>query len=137
MAFRAGTTTKLYLGNAAGALQDLSAYADNLSGPQTTQMLKVTAFGQSDEVYIPGIAGGDKISFSGPLDATLHTQLQALRAAGSAAAFVIGWGGSVATYPRSAGSIFVDGITYNSTTGGRLEYNASCQITGAVTNGVF
>lgn len=141
MAFRAGTTTKIYLANAAAALQDLSGYADNLSGPQTVAQLEVSTFGTASKVFIPGLMDGDQITMSGPLDATVWTQLTALKAAqnagSAAAAYVIGWGGSVAAYPRTAGSVYVASITPSVGVGGRLEYTASLQISGAVTNGTF
>lgn len=142
MAFRAGTTTKIYLGNAANTLVDLSPYADNLSGQQSTAMLEVSAFGTAAKVFIPGLIDNGQLSMSGPLDATLWSQLTSLQAqqqgGGSAAApFVIGWGGSVATYPRTAGSVYVTNTAITSTNAGVLVYTASLQISGAVTNGVF
>jgi hypothetical protein len=137
MAFKAGTTAKLYIGNAAGALQDLSAFADNFSWPQSVAALDVTTFGNSAMQKIPGLTDGDTITVSGPLDITLHTQLGALKAAGSVTPIVVGLMGSVATYPRSAGSLFVAQYTTSVGVGGRVEFSASLQVTGATTNGVF
>jgi hypothetical protein len=142
MAFRAGTTTKIYIANAAGALQDLSPYADNLSGAQNTAMLEVSTFGTASKVYVPGLIDNGQLSMSGPLDAALWTHLTALETAqqsggSAAAAFVIGWGGSVATYPRTAGSVYVTSTAVTSSNSGVLTYTASLQVSGAVTNGVF
>ena len=64
MAFRAGTTTKIYIANAAGALQDLSPYADNLSGAQNTAMLEVSTFGTASKVFVPGLIDGS-VAFGG------------------------------------------------------------------------
>ena len=137
MAFRAGTTTAVYLGNAAGALQNVSSYADNFSWPQSVASLEVSAFGTAAKAFIPGLTDGDTISISGPLDATLHTQLTGLKAAGSVTPIIYGPGGSVASQARVAGSVFVTGISYSTAVGGRVEFSASLQVTGAVAAGTF
>ena len=41
MAFKAGTASAVYLGNAAAALQNLSPYADSFTWPQTTTTVDV------------------------------------------------------------------------------------------------
>lgn len=142
MAFRAGTTSAFYLANAAGALQDLSPYLDNISYPQTTAMLEVTGFGSNSKVFIPGLGDGDQVSISGAYDPTPVAQLGSLRrvqtVGGSAAAgFVWGPGGSVAGQIRIAGSVWVPTLNPAATVAGRVEYSATLQITGAVTNGTF
>lgn len=137
MAFKAGTTTKVYLGNAAGALQDVSAYADNFGWPQSVDTLETSVYGTAAKAFINGLTDGDTISLSGPLDPTLHTQLTGLKAAGSITPLQFGPMGSVATYPRVAGSVFVTQYQISTTVGGRVEYSASLQVTGAVSNGVY
>jgi hypothetical protein len=137
MAFRAGTTSAFYLGNAAGALQNLSGYSDDLSLPLSIAQLDVSTFGNAAMNFIPGIAGGDQISMSGPYDVTVHTQLTALASAGSAAAFIYGPGGSVASQARFAGSVYVANYTTSVGVAGRVSYSASLQISGAVTAGSF
>ncbi len=141
MAFKAGTTSAWYLGNAAAALQNLSGYADNLSFPDSTMMLDVSVFGTNSKAFIPGLSNGDTVTMSGPYDVTVHTHLTALKAAqvagSAAAAFIFGPGGSVASQARIAGSLFVAQYTTSSTVAGRVEYTASLQVTGAVVNGTF
>lgn len=137
MAFKAGTASAFYLSNAANALQNLSPYADNLSLPQSVNTLDVSAFGTSAKVFIPGQTGGDTISMSGPYDVTIHTQLTALQSAGSLAGFLFGPGGSVASQARSAGSAYVTQYNVSTTAAGRVEYSATLQISGAVTNNTF
>lgn len=141
MAFKAGTASKVYLGNAAAALQDLSPYIDNFSAPQTIAQLETSAFGTSAKAFIPGLTDGDTLSMSGPYDVAMHTHLTALKAAqnaGSAAAgFIWGPGGSVAAQARVAGSCYVASYQLSSGVGGRVEYSASLQVTGAVANGTF
>lgn len=141
MAFKAGTVSKFYLANAAAALQDLSPYIDNLSYPQSVEVLEVSTFGTAAKQFINGLTDGDTISFSGPYDVAVHTHLTALKAAQSAgsaaAAFIWGPGGSVASQARSAGSVYVTQYSVSAGVGGRVEYSASLQVTGAVTNGTF
>jgi hypothetical protein len=141
VAFKAGTTTAVYLANAAAALQNISPYADNISWPQSVAQLEVSAFGTAPKAFIPGLTDGDTITVSGPADSTLASQLFGLKAAqsaGSAAAGIIyGPGGSVASQIRVAGSVYVAGITLSSGVGGRQEFSASLQVTGAISAGTF
>lgn len=141
MAFQPGYKSAFYLANAAAALQNLSGFADNMTVPQTIQTLETSVFGTVSKAFIVGLTDGDVISLSGPYDVTLWTQLTALKTAQSAgsaaAAYIFGPGGSVATQARSAGSVYVSALNITTGVGGRVEYSASLQVTGAVTNGTF
>lgn len=141
MSFRAGTTSAFYLANAAAALQNLQPYIDNLSFPQTVAQLEVSAFGTNSKAFIPGLSDGDTIAISGPYASVVATHLgslKAVHAAGSAASgFIWGPGGSVAGQARVAGSVWLAGLTMSSGVGGRVEYSASLQVTGAVVNSSF
>ena len=141
MAFKAGTASAFYLNNAAASVANLSPYIDNVSVPQTVDVIDVSVMGTAAKAFINGLTDGDVITFSGPYDVTVHTQLTALKAAQSAgsaaAAYIWGPGGSVASQARSAGSAFVTQYSVSSGVGGRVEYSASLQVTGAVTNSTF
>ena len=137
MAFRAGTSSAFFLSNAANALQNLSAYTDNLSLPQSTEQLDVSVFGSASKAFIPGLQDGDTLTMSGPYDVVIHTQLTTAKSAGSLLGFIFGPGGSVAAQARSAGSVYVQNYSVSTSVGGRVEYSASLQITGAVANGTF
>ena len=141
MAFRAGTTSYFALHNVGGTMINLSQYIDSLTLPATTDTAEVSVFGTAAKVMITLQTGGEQISMSGPYDAPLATQLDNLKkahAAGSAAsAFIWGPGGSVASEYRVAGSVFVSNFEVSSSVGGRVEYSASLQVTGAVTTGTF
>ncbi len=137
MAFKAGTTSAFYLANAANSLQNLSAYADNLGLPQSTEQLDVTTFGNSSKAFIPGLQDGDTLSMSGPYDVVIHTHLTTAKNAGSLLGFIFGPGGSVASQARTAGSVYVANYQVTTGVGGRVEYSASLQVTGALTNGTF
>ena len=136
MAFRAGTTAKLYISTAAGAVTDVSAYADSTSANQDANQLDVSVFGAQAKAFLNGQTSG-QIDVSGPLDAPMHTLITGLYAAGSSASWIYGPGGSVASQPRMAGSLNVASYNVNVSASGRLEYAASLQVTGAISNGVF
>lgn len=136
MAFRAGTTTALYVSNAAGALQNLSPYADTSNVNQSSEQLNVSAFGTAAKAFLNGQTDGT-FSIGGPLDATLHTTIGGLFSAGSAASWIYGPGGSVAGQVRMAGSVNVASYNISSDASGRVTYAASLQITGAVSSGSF
>lgn len=137
MAFKAGTTTAFYLANAANALQNLSAYADSLSVPQGRVQLDVTAFGNDAEAFIVGVKKSGQISMSGPMDVTVYTQLTTAQDAGSLLGFIYGPAGSVATQPRVAGSVYVVDTSFDSSAKDRVNYSATLQISGALSNGTF
>lgn len=136
MAFRAGTTAKLYMTNAAAQLTDVSVYADSTGMDQSTTQLDVSVFGSAAQNYLNGQSTG-QVSVGGPLDVAMHTLLTGLKSAGSTASFIYGPGGSVASQARLAGSVNVSDISYSVSASGRAEYTASLQITGAITAGTF
>lgn len=142
MAFRPGHLAYIGLDNAAGAVQNVSQYADNFSFPYTIEQLETTPFGTTGvKRFIPGLAGGDTLTISGPLDTTLHSQVAgmiAAQAAGTAGFSVIyGAGGSVSGQPRQNAEVYV--ASYETSTGvaGRAEFSASLQVDGAVTHTTF
>ena len=141
MAFQPGYKSAFYLANAAAALQNLSSYSDNVTVPQTVATIETSTFGTVSKSYVTGTSDGDVISMNGPYDVVIHTQLTALKSAQSAgsaaAAYIWGPGGSVASQARSAGSVFLTSYNVSSGVGGRVEYTASFQVSGAVTNGTF
>jgi len=136
MAFRAGTTAKLYISNAAGTPTDVSSYADSTGLNASTSQLDVSVFGTAAQAYLNGQSTG-QISVGGPLDATMHTLLWGLKSAGSTASFIYGPGGSVASQARLAGSVNVESIDFTDAASGRSEFSASLQITGAISAGTF
>ena len=136
MAFRAGTTSKLYVSTAAGVVTDVSAYADSTSADLSANQLDVSVFGAQAQAYLNGQTNGN-ISIGGPLDVTMHTLVAGLYSAGSTASFIYGPGGSVASQARLAGSLNVASYGISTSASGRVEYSATLQITGAVTAGTF
>ena len=141
MAFKAGTAAYVALDNVAGTPTNVSPYADNFQWPQSVQQLDVSAFGTAPKAFINGLTDGDTVTISGPLDVTLHSQLTGLKAAQSAGSstctIIFGPGGSVATQPKIQAEAYVASIQYSVGVGGRAEFSASLQVTGAVTNGTW
>jgi hypothetical protein len=141
MPFKAGTVAYVAIDGVAGAPVNVSSYADNFTWPQTTQTLNVSAFGTAAQAFIPGLTDGDTISVSGPLDVALGTFLAGLKgaqSAGSSTATVIwGPGGSVSGQLKIQAEAWVTQYNVTTSVTGRVEYSASLQVTGAVTNGTW
>ena len=141
MAFTPGYKAWVMLDGANGAGTNISAYADNLTFPQSTEMLEVTPFGSASKRFIAGLDGGDTIGVSGPLDVALHSILTNCRAAQTAGTtsftLVYGPAGSVASAPKLTVEVLVAGIEYSSSVGGRNEFSTSLQVDGAVTNATW
>lgn len=141
MAFKAGTVSWFGLDNAAGSVTNLQPYIDDLKLPQTTQQLEVSTFGTAAKAFVPGLTNGDTISISGPYDVTVHSHLTGLKAAQEAGtashSFLWGPGGSVSAQAKVLGECLLASYELSSGVGGRVEYSASLQVTGAVTNGTF
>jgi len=141
VAFRAGTVSFILIDSNAGTPTNLSAYADNFAWPQTIQTLDVSAFGTSAKAFINGLTDGDTVTQSGPLDVTLHSHLsnvKAAQAAGSSTSTITwGPGGSVSGQPKISAEAWLSSYQITTAVGGRMEYSASWQVTGAVTNGTW
>lgn len=142
MAFSPGYKAYIGLDNAAGSVQNVSQYADDITFPQSVEMLETTTFGTvGAKRFIPGLVGGDSISVGGPLDTTLHSQIAGMLAAQAAgtAGFSILYGpaGSVSGAIKQTAEVYVASYEVSSGVGGRGEYSASLQIDAAVTNGTW
>lgn len=142
MAFGSGKKAHVALDNPAGSLQNISAFADNIQFPQSNDMLDVTTFGTlMARAYTTGLADGGQISISGPLDSALGTLLAANKAAQMAgtASFtcLYGPGGSVSGGLSQSAEVLIAAFNVTTGVGGRVEYSASLQITGAVANSTF
>jgi len=141
MAFKPGHGAFIGLDNAAGAVQNVSTYGDNFTFPHTVEMLDTTTFGSSVKRFIPGLAGGDTLTVSGPLDVTLHSQIAgmlAAQAAGTAGFSILyGPGGSVASQAKQSAEVYVASYETSSSVSGRAEFSASLQVDGAVTHGTW
>lgn len=141
MAFRAGKDSWFALDNVATTLTVLSPYIDSIDWPQSVEQLDVSTIGTTPKAFIPGLTDGDTVSISGPYDVAVYTHLTALKAAHSAGSttstVMYGPGGSIASQAKISAECYVMSFQPPSGVGGRVEWSATLQITGAVTNGTF
>lgn len=138
MAFKAGTAAHVLIDGVSGTPVNMSQYMDNFSWPQSVANLDVSAFGTAAKAFIVGLTDGDVIAVSGPLDVTLGTFITALKAAQSAGSTTItvtySPGGSVAGQLKVSAETNFAQFTPSTGVGGRAEFSASLQVTGAVVN---
>ena len=141
MAFKPGHKAFVAIDNVAGSPVDLSAYADSFQFPQPIDTHDTSTFGNNAKTSINGMTDGGVISMSGPLDVALGTFVAALKsaqAAGSSTATVqYGPGGSVSGQIKQSAELWVSAYNVSTGVGGRVEYDISLQVTGAVTNGTW
>ena len=128
------------LDSAAGSLVNLQPYLDNTSVAQSVDTPEVSALGTAAKAFVVGMNSG-QITISGPYAAGLHTHIGsclAAQAAGTAShSFLYGPGGSVASEAKISGECIVTGYTPSAAVGGRVEWTASLQVTGAIANATF
>lgn len=141
MAFKAGTVAFVAIDGVAGTPVNVSSYADNFTWPQTTTTVETSVFGTAAKAFIPSLTDGDTISVSGPLDVAMGTFLATLKSAQSAgsstATLQWGPGGSVAGQLKISAEVWVSQYNVTTSVSGRVDYSASLQVTGAVTNGTW
>ena len=141
MAFKPGKDGWLMIDGIAGTGVNLTAYADQMSLGQPIDTHDVSVFGANAKAMIPGLADGGAFGMSGPLDVALGTTLGPLKdahAAGSASSTIVyGPLGSVSGSIKQTAEGYVSSYDVNSGVGGRVEYSASFQITGAVANSTW
>ena len=136
MAFQPGYKAHVLVDGVAGTPVNISMYHDNFSWPQNLESLDVSSFGSVAKVFIPGLSDSN-ISASGALDVALGTfvaTLAAAHAAGSATSTVTySPGGSVAGQLKISGEAYITNFTPSTGVGGRGEWSASLQVSGACT----
>jgi hypothetical protein len=141
MAFKAGTVSWFALDSAAGSLTNLQPYIDTVDVPYDVEQLDVSALGTSAKAFIPGQTAGGQISVSGPYDVAVHSHIGSLlaaQAAGTAShSWMYGPGGSVASQAKLSGECIIASYTPPTSVGGRVEWSASLQITGAIAVATF
>lgn len=141
MAFKQGYLGWIALDNVAGSLTNIQPYVDTVDHGQSVEQLEVSVMGTSSKAFIPGLTDGDTITISGPYDVTIYSQLTGLKAAQAAGSstctYTYGPGGSVSGQAKVSCETYVASIGLSSGVGGRAEYSASLQVTGAVTNGTW
>ena len=130
-----------FLDNAAGALQNISTYIDEVQMPEELELVETTTFGATSKTYLVGFADG-KITISGNWDRTIATQLGALKAAfrdGTVASSTFEYGpeGNQAGDTRYTGEVVMTSFEKNSAVKDQVKFSAEFQITGAVTENTY
>lgn len=138
MAFKPGKDAHILMDGVAGSPVNVSGYADSFDFPQPVDTVETSVFGTTAKQFVPGLTDGGQISVSGPLDVALGTfvaGLKAAQAAGSTTSTVTySPGGSVSGAFKVSAEVWVSAFNVSTGVGGRAEYQASLQVTGAVTN---
>jgi len=141
MAFTPGKNAFILLDGVNGAGTNVSQYADNFSFPNPTDTYDVSTFGTNSKSFIVGLTGGGAPSLSGPLDTTFASIIagvSAAQAAGSSTStLVYAAAGSAASLLKQSAEVWITDFTVSTGVGGRAEFSASMQITGAVTTGTW
>ena len=137
MAFTPGKNAWIMLDGVNGAGTNVSQYADSFSFPNPTDTHEVSAFGTNAKAFITGLTGGGQPSLSGPLDsafAVIVANVAAAQAAGSATStLVYAPAGSAAALVKESAEVWITNFEISTGVGGRAEFSASMQITGATT----
>lgn len=137
MAFKPGKDAHILMDGVAGSLVNITSYADNFSFPQPVDTIEVSVFGNSSKQFITGLTDGGQVGISGPADVALGTFLAGVRAAqaagSSTSTITYSPAGSIAGQLKISAECWVGNMTLQGGVGGRVEYDGSLQITGAVT----
>lgn len=141
MAFKAGKDGFLLVDGVAGTPVNVTIYADSFDFPQPVDTYEVSTFGSTPKAFIPGLTDGAVISQSGPLDVAMGTFLATIKAAQAAGSSTstITWGpaGSVSGQLKISAEAWLAAYNPAANVGGRVEYQASWQITGTVSNSTW
>lgn len=140
MAFKPGYLAYIGVDNAAGSIQNLSTYFDNVDYSFDIDSLDVSAFGSAHRSYIPGMNGAT-FTLTGPYDSVTWSHFTGCIAAQSAgtASFSVDYGpaGSVSTQARVRQEVIVTNISPPASVGGRVEFSVGLQAVGAGTLGTY
>jgi hypothetical protein len=140
MAFAHGKGLAFKIDSAAGTLQVLTAFVDNVDLNNTVKMGETTTAGAEADTYVSGQSNGT-LSISGKWDGTASTGpdavLTGLIGLEVSSTFEYGPQGSTAGMVKKSGECFLTGYKVSSPVGGVVAFTADFQVTGPVTHGVW
>jgi hypothetical protein len=140
MSFRPGYLAYIGVDNAAGSIQNLSTFFDNVDYSFDIESLDTSAFGSAHRSYIPGMNGAT-FTLSGAYHVTAWSHFTGCIAAQNAgtASFSVDYGpaGSVASQARVRQEVIVTSVSPPSSVGGRVEFSVGLQAVGAGTLGTY
>lgn len=135
MAFVHGKGGSFTLTDSGSTIRDLSPYLTKVELPQDVDAAETTTFGATGKTYIPGLRNGT-ISLEGRFDATAVGWLNGIVGV-DARAFVWGPAGTTTGFVKYSGSGFLTNLAQSGDLGDVVGMNATYQISGAPTVGVF
>lgn len=143
MAFVHGKNTAFKLDNAAGSLQDLSTFLDDVTFPKTIETGETTTYqvDGSAKTYIVGLTDAT-VSLSGKFDATVDAHFAALVAAqlagtNTSATFEYGPAGGGSGAIKYTGEAVVTSYEVSTPVADVVTFSAELQVTGKVTRTTF
>lgn len=135
MSFSHGSKAVLKISDSGNTLRDVSAYLTDAGSPFTADVAEVTALGNLNKAYIPGLKDG-KISLSGSWDPTVDGYIYGVLG-GTAAPFEYYPAGTATTNVKYSGSAICTTYDVTSTVSDANKFSAEFQISGAVTRTVL
>lgn len=140
MGFYHGKGLVFKIDNAAGTLQILTSFVDNVDLNNTVKMGDTTTAGAEADTFVSGQSNGT-LSISGKWDGTASTGpdavLSGLIGLETTSSFEYGPSGSTTGMVKKTGECFLTGMKVSSPVGGVVNFTADFQVTGAVTTGVW
>lgn len=140
MAFSHGKGLVFKIDNAAGTIQVLTSYVDNVELSDDVDMGETTTAGVEDKTYVSGQAT-HTLSISGKWDDTASTGpdavLSGLIGLETTSSFEYGPSGSSAGKVKKSGECFLTSYVVTSPADGVNIFTADFQVSGAVTTGVW
>lgn len=134
--FRSGKSAYLTVTSATGGTVNLSSGLDNASLNRVAQALKVTTFGDNDEVYIAGLRDAT-IKLSGHFASTYEEKLSAMLGASTLTSWVYGPESTSNTRRKLSGSAVVTNFTIGSPVGDKVSMSIDMQCSGTIVSSTF
>lgn len=138
MAFVHGKKSVFKIDNAAGALQDISAFCEEVSLSRDIETAEVTTFGDDAKEYITGLTDAT-ISLSGKFDSGTASAIDPILSGVLGSASTVSWAYRVnsastsATNPEYQGEGILTSYEVSGTVGDAVTFSAEIQCTGAIT----
>jgi len=136
MPFTHGKNTVFKIDNSSGALQDISAYCNDVDFPQPVDTTETTTFGATSKTFVAGLKSAT-ISISGNFDPAVDAILGGILGNANTSTFEYGPEGGTSGKVKYTGECYCTSYGVKSGMGGAVTFSASFQITGNVTRITF
>ena len=136
LTFRSGKNAFVSITSATGGTINLSSGLDDASLNRVAQALKVTTFGDSDEVYIPGLRDAT-IRLAGHFASTYEEKLSALLGSTAGGSWIFGPESTANTRRKTSGASILTGYVVGAPVGDKVSMSMTLQCSGAITATTF